>query len=172
LATPTSTSCLFHLYAFLITSLFFPSSSFFSSNPCTCQGTDLNIRNAVVGSYVPSYTPYILATLCFVVAAIQLVGFFGIYRVGHLFRLLSNPKSSTAEPLARELEEGADEDLVPNRFANVYMIFSDHPRRNKSAPSGRTHGSTPLPFCPSLPVGPLWLRSRQRGTMRPSPDAL
>lgn len=42
--------------------------------------------NAVVGSYVPSYTPYILATLCFVVAAIQLVGFFGIYRVSALFR--------------------------------------------------------------------------------------
>jgi hypothetical protein len=89
LATPTSTSHLFHLFTFLIVFLVV-LSAFVSSNHYTYQGTDLTIRNAVVGSYVPSYTPYILATLCFVVAAIQLVGFFGIYRVSHHFHLLFN----------------------------------------------------------------------------------
>jgi hypothetical protein len=121
LATPTSTSHLFHLFTFLITSLFFPPPPSSLQASVHFGGLTLEYTNTVVGSYVPSYTPYILATLCFVVAAIQLVGFFGIYRVGHLFRILSNPKSSTAEPLARELEEGADEDHVPNILANVRM---------------------------------------------------
>lgn len=47
---------------------------------CSVAGVLALATPTIVGSYVPSYTPYILATLCFVVAAIQLVGFFGIYR--------------------------------------------------------------------------------------------
>lgn len=118
MATPTSTSCLFHLSTFLIVFLVF-LSAFVSSYHYTCQGTDLTLRNTVVGSYVPSYTPYILATLCFVVAAIQLVGFFGIYRVSALFHALSNRVLSMPEPLVRELEEGTEEGLVPDNLADL-----------------------------------------------------
>jgi hypothetical protein len=62
----------------------FPSiiqaNPFFHPTPCFLLRPNLS-TSSVVGSYVPTYTPYILAALCFIVAAIQLVGFFGIYRV-------------------------------------------------------------------------------------------
>lgn len=38
-----------------------------------------------MGSYVPSFTPYILAILCFIVALIQFIGYYGVYKVGTRF---------------------------------------------------------------------------------------
>lgn len=35
---------------------------------------------SVVGGYVPTYTPYIFAGLCFIVAAVQIIGFMGVFK--------------------------------------------------------------------------------------------
>jgi hypothetical protein len=36
---------------------------------------------AVVGTAVPTYTPYILAALSFIIAALQVIGFYGVFKV-------------------------------------------------------------------------------------------
>jgi hypothetical protein len=35
----------------------------------------------VVGSFVPTYTPYILAAVSFLIAAVQMIGFYGVFKV-------------------------------------------------------------------------------------------
>ncbi|KAJ9091103.1 hypothetical protein QFC20_007735 [Naganishia adeliensis] len=35
----------------------------------------------IVGSFVPTYTPYILAAVSFLIAAVQMIGFYGVFKV-------------------------------------------------------------------------------------------